>query len=178
MLVKSWPVEIFHRCTSTGDIYKNCPDWSRVKAGDGMKCGNEVYRISFPADRPEKPPLFGDCYNFFLEGVVDCPEFLVHPPTLQKLAKKWGLEMVWCRNFSTVFQDALREQDSQRLLSVMQALEQYPSRDEPATASEGEYSHAEDHLKAKEGVDAIRTLSKSEWEALCIYQAWVFKKVT
>ncbi|KAG0730404.1 Aminopeptidase Ey [Chionoecetes opilio] len=27
MLVKSRPVEIFHRRTSTGDIYKNCPDW-------------------------------------------------------------------------------------------------------------------------------------------------------
>ncbi|KAG0709127.1 Dehydrogenase/reductase SDR family member 11 [Chionoecetes opilio] len=27
MLVKSRPVEIFHRRTSTGNIYKNCPDW-------------------------------------------------------------------------------------------------------------------------------------------------------
>ncbi|KAG0712524.1 Caspase-1 [Chionoecetes opilio] len=27
MLVKSRPVEIFHRRTSTGLIYKNCPDW-------------------------------------------------------------------------------------------------------------------------------------------------------
>lgn len=151
---------------------------SRMKAGGGQKCGNEVYRIEFPDDRPENPPLFGDRYNFFLEGVVDCPEFLVHPPTLKKLAKKWGLDLLWCRNFGTVYRDALKDPDLQHLLSVMQALEHYPSKDEPATATEGEYDHAEEHLREKEGVEAIRTLSKSEWEALCIYQAWVFKKVT
>ena len=57
---------------------------SRMKASNGQKCGNEVYTIVFPDNRPENPPLFGDRYNFFLEGVVDCPEFLVHPPTLLK----------------------------------------------------------------------------------------------
>lgn len=55
-----------------------------MKASGGKKCGNEVYTIEFPDDRPENPPLFGDRYNFFLEGVVNCPEFLVHPPTLTK----------------------------------------------------------------------------------------------
>ena len=43
----------------------------------------------------------------------------------------------------------------------------YPSKDEQATATEGEYSHAQDHLQEREGVESIRTLSKSEWEALC-----------
>ncbi|KAK8382674.1 hypothetical protein O3P69_015476 [Scylla paramamosain] len=151
---------------------------SRMKLSGGRKCGNEVYTIEFPESRSENPPLFGDRYNFFLEGVVDCPEFLVHPPTLQKLAKKWGLELLWCRKFDTVYQDALKDPDSQHLLNVMQALEQYPNRDEQATATEGEYSHAQEHLNERRGVDAIRTLSKSEWEALCIYQAWVFRKIT
>lgn len=150
---------------------------SRMKASSSLSVSNEVYTIEFPKDRSENPPLFGDRYNFFLEGVVDCPEFLVHPPTLQKLAKKWGLDLLWCRNFGTVYQDAMKDQDMQRLLSVMQALEHYPSKDEQVTETEGEYSHAQEYLKAKEGTEAIRTLSKSEWEALCIYQAWVFKKV-
>lgn len=41
-----------------------------------------------------KPPFFGAKYNFHLEGVVNCPEFLVHLPTLCKLASKFGLELV------------------------------------------------------------------------------------
>lgn len=30
-------------------------------------------------------PLFGAKYNFHLEGVVDCPEFLVYFPVFEKL---------------------------------------------------------------------------------------------
>lgn len=30
-------------------------------------------------------PIFGAKYNFHLEGVVDCPEFLVYFPALEKL---------------------------------------------------------------------------------------------
>jgi len=33
----------------------------------------------------DKPfPIFGAKYNFHLEGVVDCPEFLVYFPALEK----------------------------------------------------------------------------------------------
>lgn len=148
---------------------------SRLNKSDERSFGNEVYRIVFPEDRPENPPLFGDQYNFFLEGVVDCPEFLVHPTTLEKLAKKWGLQLVWSRSFATVYNDALKDSDAQRLLSVMQALETYPSR-EQSTDTDGEYGHAQQYIQNKEGVKTIRTLSKSEWEAMCLYQAYVFKK--
>ena len=55
---------------------------------DGHSFGNEVYQIKFPEDRPEKPKLFGDRYNFYLEDAVDCPEFLVDPETLESLAEK------------------------------------------------------------------------------------------
>lgn len=50
-------------------------------------------------------------------------------------------------------------------LSLLQ--QHYPSKDEQVTETEGEYSHAQEYLEAKEGTEAIRTLSKSEWEALC-----------
>ena len=39
-------------------------------------------------------PLFGAQYKFHLEGVVDCPEFLVHFQTLEKLAEKYGLTLI------------------------------------------------------------------------------------
>lgn len=150
---------------------------SRMTCSDGNSIGNEVYRIVFPEDRSETPPLFGDCYNFFLEGAVDCPEFLVHPPTLEKLAKKWGLEQLWSRDFATVFNDALKDQECQHLLSVMKALETFPSS-EQATETEGEYYHAQKFIDDKEDIAHVRTLSKSEWEALCLYCACIFKKVS
>lgn len=68
-------------------------DSSRWQKCDGNKFGNDVYSIDFLCDK-ERPPLFGAKYNFHLEGVVDCPEFLVHLPTLRKLALKNGLELV------------------------------------------------------------------------------------
>lgn len=33
----------------------------------------------------EQFPIFGAKYNFHLEGVVDCPEFLVNFPVFEKL---------------------------------------------------------------------------------------------
>lgn len=35
-------------------------------------------------DIEEQFPIFGAKYNFSLEGVVDCPEFLVYFPVLVK----------------------------------------------------------------------------------------------
>lgn len=54
--------------------------------------GNDIYRISFECDTVDIP-LFGAKYDFHLQDVVDCPEFLVHFPTLVKLARKYGLEL-------------------------------------------------------------------------------------
>lgn len=65
----------------------------RQKIADSKTFGNDVYTISFLTD-VEAPPLFGAKYNFQLEGVVNCPEFLVYFPLLEKLAKKFGLELV------------------------------------------------------------------------------------
>ncbi|XP_037790236.1 mRNA cap guanine-N7 methyltransferase-like isoform X2 [Penaeus monodon] len=144
---------------------------------DGLSFGNEVYQIKFPEDRPATPLLFGDRYNFYLQDVVDCPEFLIHPPTLETLAAKWGLKQVWIRDFQTLFEDAVKDREYQNLLAVMRALENYPTN-EQETETEGEYSHAEDHLAKNERADRIRTLSKSEWDAIRIYQACLFRKVS
>lgn len=68
---------------------------SRWQKCDDNKFGNDVYNIEFLCeDKTQPPPLFGAKYNFHLEGVVDCPEFLVHLPTLSKLALKHGLQLV------------------------------------------------------------------------------------
>jgi len=49
---------------------------------EGDSFGNEIYKVEFQCDTKPPVPLFGAKYSFHLEGVVDCPEFLVHFPTL------------------------------------------------------------------------------------------------
>lgn len=77
----------------------------RLKASDnGRSFGNEVYNIEFCTET-EPPPLFGAKYQFHLEGVVDCPEFLVHFPTLVKMCRKYGLKL----DRKTTFADYYKE---------------------------------------------------------------------
>lgn len=49
-----------------------------------MEFGNEVYKIKFATEGKDDIPLFGAKYDFFLEGVVNCPEFVVYFPLLEK----------------------------------------------------------------------------------------------
>jgi len=56
----------------------------RLRAADGMSFGNEVYEITFDIEDKQQIPLFGAKYHFRLEGVVDCPEFIVYFPLLEK----------------------------------------------------------------------------------------------
>lgn len=74
----------------------------RQRKANSQTFGNGVYEISFLCDT-ECPPLFGGKYNFQLDGVVNCPEFLVHFPLLLKLARKYGLELVMKESFDDYF---------------------------------------------------------------------------
>ena len=75
---------------------------ARVRA---KECSNSVYGISFdpPLEDDTPPPVFGAKYNFHLEGAVDCPEFLVHFPTFERLAERHGLMLVSKRRFDRYF---------------------------------------------------------------------------
>ena len=54
------------------------------QAEDKRSFGNEVYSVKLVEESTKQPPLFGAKYDFHLEGVVDCPEFLVYVPVLEK----------------------------------------------------------------------------------------------
>ncbi|KAH7951770.1 hypothetical protein HPB52_012844 [Rhipicephalus sanguineus] len=54
----------------------------RVREAPGLKFGNDVFYIEFHGSKDELP-LFGAQYDFHLEGVVDCPEFLVNFDVLE-----------------------------------------------------------------------------------------------
>lgn len=55
---------------------------SRKRAHNSVSFGNSVYKIEFEKDEPF--PFFGAKYGFSLVDVVNCPEFLVHFPTLER----------------------------------------------------------------------------------------------
>ena len=55
----------------------------RLRESDSMSFGNDVYQVTYLGEDKENIPLFGAKYDFHLEGVVDCPEFLVHFPLLE-----------------------------------------------------------------------------------------------
>lgn len=75
----------------------------RQHQADADEFGNEIYRIKFLCDT-ETPPLFGAKYNFELDGVVNCPEFLVYFPLLVKLAAKFGLRLILKQRFDEYFE--------------------------------------------------------------------------
>ena len=54
----------------------------RLEKSEDLSFGNDVYRVTF--EKKDDYPLFGCKYDFHLEGVVDCPEFLVYFPLLER----------------------------------------------------------------------------------------------
>ncbi|XP_045472288.1 mRNA cap guanine-N7 methyltransferase isoform X1 [Harmonia axyridis] len=149
---------------------------SRAKRNNSNSFGNDVYQVVFDCDM-DKPPLFGAKYNFYLDGVVDCPEFLVYFPMLEKLAKKYGLKLVRKEKFHEFFNRMKNE--GNKLLSNMSSLESYPPfhSSNLVGTSEGDYEHAEEFLRQQNRNIKIGTLSKSEWEASSLYLTFAFQKV-
>jgi len=147
---------------------------ARLETGKtGNSFGNSVFSVSFNEENVGKQqPLFGAEYNFHLTEVVDCPEFLVHFPTLVRLAERHGLMMIGKQRFQSFFQAKKDAQDGRMLLSRMNALETFPSR--KTVGPEAQYEHA---AQFKDGQEVVGTLSQDEWEALTIYTVFAFKKI-
>ncbi|XP_055585898.1 mRNA cap guanine-N7 methyltransferase [Uranotaenia lowii] len=142
--------------------------------------GNDRYKITFLCDT-EHPPLFGAKYNFQLDGVVDCPEFLVHFPTLVKLARKHGLKLIECKRFGEVFDEFEKVGSCKTLMRQMQGLETFPgnSRDDyDRQQNKNEYQHAHEFVDQRTSRRGpIGTLSKSDWEVSTLYIYFAFQKV-
>ncbi|XP_071648961.1 mRNA cap guanine-N(7) methyltransferase [Temnothorax longispinosus] len=151
---------------------------SRWQNCDGNKFGNDVYNIEFLSEDKIKPSLFGAKYNFYLDGVVNCPEFLVHLPTLCKLALKYGLELVSFERFEDFYERFKGEGRS--LLGNMQALETYPPYHESPLLGDPErdYHHAVEYMQnLPANHRKIGTLSQSEWEVTSLYAVFSFRKM-
>lgn len=142
-----------------------------------------MYSITFDEGTlsdTEPPALFGAKYNFHLEGVVDCPEFLVHFPTFVKLAEeRHGLMLVSQRRFDSYFNTWKETDNGAPLLRRMNAVEQYRKYGNLAGGDpEGpQYDHAMKFLEENPGQNSIGTISKDEWEAITLYLVFAFKKL-
>nr|SVE92436.1 EOG090X07I2 [Megafenestra aurita] len=153
----------------------------RDKNPENRKFGNSIFSVEFPHETClDPPPIFGAKYDFHLEEVVDCPEFLVHFPTFEKLASKYGLTLVQKTRFEEFVSQELEY--GKDLLMRMKALEAYPPYNNQASASQDseDYIHAQEHLDSSSHVDGFRpkigTLSKAEWEAVSLYLVYIFQK--
>lgn len=155
-----------------------------------LKFGNNIFSIEFPAKALdyEKVPLFGNTYLFHLDGVVDCPEFLIHFQTVVQIAKKFNLELHFHKRFEDYYLENLYEPNAKKLLQKIRALKPFPldEFDKQEMTDEQiaeEYEKATNYLKTNPNIvlddnKRIGTLSKSEWEAIKLYMVFAFKKIS
>lgn len=139
---------------------------SRAQKSPDFSFGNRIYNIKLLFDVEKGYPLFGGKYDFHLEGVVDCPEFLVNFKLLTKLAATYGLELVYKAQFSDFFKD--HSERYRHLLQKIRCFESYPPQSgKELIAGEEEYEHAKqfwDNKENKSDRDQIGTMSMCEWE--------------
>nr|XP_012230385.1 PREDICTED: mRNA cap guanine-N7 methyltransferase [Linepithema humile] len=169
-------------CLKTGGYFiGTIPDAydlvSRWQKCDGNKFGNNIYSVDFQCDKTN-PPLFGAKYDFHLEGVVDCPEFLVYLPILCKLALKYGLELVEFERFDKYYERF--KEEGRSLLVNMEALETYlpDNKSRLLGDREQDYQHAVQYIQnSSTDQHKIGTLSQSEWEVTSLYAVFAFQKM-
>ncbi|KAH8283674.1 hypothetical protein KR018_011654 [Drosophila ironensis] len=141
----------------------------RAAGPEARSFGNDVYSIAFDCET-DPLPLFGAKYQFHLEGVVDCPEFLVHFPTLVKLGRKYGLQLLRRSTFADYYSEILPH--GRQLLQRMSGLETVHTQ---RHGSDSQFGHIRNFQATHRG-RSLGTLSKSEWEAATLYLVCAFKK--
>lgn len=160
----------------------------RQKNSDEEGFGNDIFHIKFLSD-PNDLPIFGAKYNFHLDGVVDCPEFLVYFPAFVELAKKYSLKLVARERFEDYYDQKINSPGARNLIDKMQALEYYNQNEQSKKTKEKaeiEFSHMKDFFARNSQDESatnsnsrkrVATMSKSEWEAVTLYSVFAFQKV-
>lgn len=103
---------VSERLRKEGNFIGTIPDANvlvrnaRERANPDKSFGNAKFNVRFAEEYWKDGKLllpdstiFGIKYWFMLNDAVDCPEFLVHFPSLEKLAKEFGLELIYRANF-------------------------------------------------------------------------------
>lgn len=129
--------------------------------------GNRIYNIKLLFDpKNEGYALFGAKYDFNLEGVVNCPEFLVNIDLLKKMALEFGLELVYKARFADFYHEHYEKY--KQLLHRIICFESYPPPPgKELIGEESEYEHAKQFLEGleqKNERERLGTMSQCEWE--------------
>lgn len=94
---------------------------------------------------------FGLKYWFNLtDAIDDCPEYLVHLPTLINLCSLFGLICIYSRGLHSIFHDYVNDKKYFHLLKLMKVVDEN---------------------------NKFSSLTQDEWETLNLYQGIVFKKL-
>lgn len=149
-----------------------------VRNGEAGKFANDVCKITYEnvEELSEgQVPLFGAKFHFSLDEQVNCPEFLAYFPLVKLLLEEHDMELLFVNNFADAIPNWLVP--GRRLLESMKGLETFPNRN-PSGKTDEEYAEAKAKLDSlEEGVPKfVGTLSKSEWEAICMYLVFGFRK--
>lgn len=157
----------------------------RLRDAKGSSFGNDVYEISFESEDKRNIPLFGAKYHFRLEGVVDCPEFVVYFPLLEKMAEKYNMKLVFKTTFADFFHQKGRDNDGSELIGRIQDFAPFPLDDELMNNDEQSYANGKKYWTEKQtGTNArckpmnVGTLSQAEWEVSTIYLVFVFQRLS
>ncbi|KHN82523.1 mRNA cap guanine-N7 methyltransferase [Toxocara canis] len=111
------------------------PDAERImyciRNGDSGVYSNDVVRLEYGDiealnDSQHRPPIFGAKFHFSLDTQVNCPEYLVHFPALERLLEECGMELVYKKRFPDAVDYYLEQHDGRGLMGRMQALEPFP----------------------------------------------------
>ncbi|CAJ0914562.1 9051_t:CDS:2, partial [Entrophospora sp. SA101] len=99
-------------------ILKSLPD-------NELEFGNSIYSIKF--EQKESYPLYGNKYWFNLEeSIDDCPEYLVYFPVFEKLAKEYGLKLLYKKSFHDLYEEEKKNDKFYDLLFQMQVIGKRP----------------------------------------------------
>lgn len=172
-----------------GTTVNSCDLLERCRQSDNLHLSNDVYEIKFDPsidwkrEETNSIPLFGAKYHFTLDELVDCPEYLLYFPLLEKLAERHGLELVDRQTFHDYFATHKNTEQSRKLMQRMKALQSYrlprDGQEEPLV-DPNQFTHAERHLHENNGEhpnQCCATLSQQEWEVTSLYITFAFKKV-
>lgn len=125
----------------------------KLRAVDDVAIATQVFSVKlddrFSNKQFKKGSPYGFRYFFTLDqNVEDCPEFLVHFPSFEKLALEYDLELVMHCNFHDFYTEFASEKhpEFQELFFTMKV------------------------------VDENGTMSYDEWDAIYLYTAFAFRK--
>ncbi|CAI2193454.1 13019_t:CDS:10, partial [Funneliformis geosporum] len=91
---------------------------------DQLKFENPIYSIRF--EQRDEFPKFGHRYWFYLKDAInDCPEYLVHFPTFEKLANEYGLQLEYKRRFHDLYNEAKEDSHYKDLLYTMRVVDRF-----------------------------------------------------